>query len=102
LGIKILSAVGGLSRQRWAIIGGTAAKDVHDINVLATKFHGVLDYIGKLLASAAHERFAPAVFVGARGLTDEDQRGIRIADAENRLSAVFHQHRTARTCGHAL
>ncbi len=100
LGVEVFTAVGGFVRQRRAIVRRPAAEDVHDVNVLAAEFHALGDDVGKQLTRPADERFALPVFVCARGLADEDQPGLRIAHAEDRLLAIGHQHRAARASGH--
>ena len=95
LGVEVLAAVGRLHRQRRTIVRRPAAEDVHDVNVLAAKLHAFGDDVGKQLTRPADKRFALPIFVRARGLADKDQVGMRIADAENRLRAIFDQYRAA-------
>ena len=88
LGVEVFAAVGRLGRQRRAILRRPAAEDVHDVNVLAAELHALDDDVGEQLTRPADERFALTVFVRAGGLADEDQPGMRIADAEDRLRAI--------------
>ena len=52
------------------------------------ELHPLGDDLREELAGAADERLALRVLVGPRGLADEDQARVRVADAEDQVPAV--------------
>src|SRR6202050_5853369 len=85
---KIRRAGGDFVFFREAIFGRAAFDDVADVAVGALPAHG-FDNRRQKLSGAAHERLALFVFVAAGAFADENQRGFRIADAEDDILARF-------------
>src|ERR1035437_5260944 len=80
------------SDLRVEILRRTALHHIADVNVLAKQFDAflfrrVFDHLGEQLSGAADERDALRVLVCAGAFTDEDQRGLWIANAEDDLVA---------------
>src|ERR1035441_7062859 len=77
-----------------AILRRTALHHVGDVNVLAEDLDAFLlrrifDHLGEQLSGPADERDALRGVIGAGAFADEDQRGLRVADAEDDLIAGF-------------
>ena len=106
LAVEELAADLHFIRFRGAILRRTALHHVGDINVLAKQFDAfllrrVFDHLGEQLSGAADEGDALRVLVGAGAFADENQRGLRIANAEDDLIAAFGEAATA-TIAHVL
>ena len=64
--------------------GGAAFEDVENINLLACQAAGFEDFIEEL-PRAAYEGHSLLVLLSTRGLSEETQPGIGIADPKHRL-----------------
>ncbi len=80
-------------RECWLAVTGSvgghvraAFQNIGDVNIVAFQTHG-FDHFGEELAGSADEWYALLVFVGTWGFTDEHERGIGVADAEDDLFA---------------
>ncbi len=96
--VQVGNAGGHLVGGRLAVAGGLAERigpalqDVADIDVRPLQAHG-LDDFGEQLAGLADKRFALFVFVRARRLANEHERGVNAADAKDNR---FARRREAR------
>jgi len=71
-----------------AIFRGAALNDVADVHVFALQAHS-FDHLRKKFSSAADERKALKVFIGAGTFTNEDKLSMGIAVAEDEFVATF-------------
>ena len=79
-----------LVRLRVAVPGRSALEDVGDVDVPARQADALQQAVEEL-ARRADERVALLVLVEARGLADEHEVGIRVADTEDDLRPPLGQ-----------
>ncbi len=78
---------GHLGRSGVAVSGGSALEDVTDVDVVAGEAHAFGEDVVEELSGASDKGQALLVLIVTGGLADEDQSGVRIALAKNRVGA---------------
>src|SRR5205807_6629006 len=99
LGVEPRPARFDLLRLGIAVAGRSAADGVADVEALPGEPHLLHHQLVEELAGPAHEWLAFEVLLLARGLADEHQIGVGVADTEDHLGAAFRQraaHTSAR------
>ena len=98
LRIEEFAAVGSFLGKRSPVAGRSAAEDIADIELFATKLTGSDDFVQQL-SGRADERFAGFIFFLAGCFTKKHNSRRDTADPENSLLAAASQLCTALTGG---
>ena len=98
LSLKKRATIRCLLRRRIPIPRWATLEDIHDVDIVALQAAGFDDFCQQL-SGLTDKRFPLSILIGARGFTKENETGVRVSNAKNRLLPRPYQLGTFRTLG---